>query len=72
MSDFILLDCNQEYQMAYTITSKRSLKQLHDNFLVQILRKSTRKGALLDPLLMNREGLMDELAIGGCLGHSDQ
>lgn len=38
--------------------------------LVMVLREPTRKGALLDLLLVNRDGLMDEVAVGGYLhGH---
>lgn len=46
--------------------------RLYTNFLVQVLRKPTRKGALLDLLLVNREGLVGKMVIGGCLGHNDQ
>ncbi|GAB0177896.1 hypothetical protein GRJ2_000254900 [Grus japonensis] len=71
MGDFNLSDVNWEHHTADTSTSRSFLKHLDDNFLVQLLKELTRKGALLDLLLMNREGLMGELAIGGCLGHSD-
>lgn len=39
--------------------------------MVQVLRELTRKGALLDFLLENRDGLAGEVTTGGCLGHSD-
>lgn len=35
--------------------------------LVMVLRKPTRKDALLDLLTVNREGLMDGVAVGGYL-----
>ena len=71
MGDFNLPDINWEYHIAETKRSRRFLKHLDDNFLVQVQREPTRKGALLDLLLVNREGLVSEVAIGGHLGHSD-
>lgn len=50
---------------------RRFLKHLDDYFLVQVLKKLTRKGALLHLLLANREGLVGEVAIGGHFDHSD-
>ena len=47
------------------------LKYVEDNFLSQVLSEPTRKGALLDLLFVNREGLMGDVMVGGCLGHSD-
>lgn len=38
--------------------------------MVQILSENNRKGALLD-LFINAEGLVGEVTIGGCLGHSN-
>ena len=35
------------------------------------MREPTREGALLDLLFVNREGLVDDVAVGGRLGHSD-
>lgn len=52
-------------------TSRRFLKHPDDNFLAQVLREPTRKGVLLDLLLIKREGLMGEEAVGGCLGCSN-
>ncbi|GAB0207049.1 ubiquitin-associated protein 1 [Grus japonensis] len=71
MGDFNLPDVNWEHHTADTSRSRSFLKHLDDNFLVQLLKEPTRKGALLDLLLVNREGLVGEVAIGGCLGHSD-
>lgn len=50
--------------------SRKFLKHVEDNFLIQVLREMTRKGALLDLLVVNRYGLTGEVMIGGCLGHS--
>lgn len=47
------------------------LKQLRDKILVQILKELTRKPAILDLLFVNREGLVDDVVIGGHLGYSD-
>ncbi|GAB0190604.1 hypothetical protein GRJ2_001525700 [Grus japonensis] len=71
MGDFNLPDVNWEHHTADTSRSRSFLKHLDDNFLVQVLKEPMRKGALLDLLLVNREGLVGEVAIGGCLGHSD-
>lgn len=38
----------------------------------QVLRQANEKDALLDLLLVNREGLVSKVEIGSCLGHSDQ
>ena len=64
-------DINWEYHAVDANRSRKFLKHVEDNFLVQVLREPTRKGALLDLLFVNREGLMGKVVIGGCLGHSD-
>ncbi|GAB0182550.1 hypothetical protein GRJ2_000720300 [Grus japonensis] len=56
IGDFNLPDVNWEHHTADTSRSRSFLKHLDDNFLVQVLKESTRKGALLDLLLMNRCG----------------
>ena len=38
---------------------------------MQLVSEPTREGALLDLLFVNREGLVDDVAVGGRLGHSD-
>jgi len=43
-----------------------------DNFLSQVLSEPARKDALLDLLFVNREGLVGDVMVGGCLGHSDR
>ncbi|GAB0186949.1 hypothetical protein GRJ2_001160200 [Grus japonensis] len=68
MGDFNLPDVNWEHHTADTSRSRSFLKHLDDNFLVQVLKEPMRKGALLDLLLMNRHGLMGDVAIGGHLG----
>ncbi|GAB0199842.1 hypothetical protein GRJ2_002449600 [Grus japonensis] len=54
MGDFNLPDVNWEHHTADTSRSRSFLKHLDDNFLVQLLKEPTRKGALLDLLLVNR------------------
>ena len=34
------------------------------------MREPTREGALLDLLLVSREGLVGDTVVGGCFGHS--
>ena len=38
---------------------------------MQLVREPIREGALLDLLFVNREGLVDDVVVGGQLGHSD-
>ena len=47
------------------------MKFVGDNILSQVLSEPARKDALLDLLLVNREGLVGDVMVGGCLGHSD-
>jgi len=44
---------------------------MEDNFLMQLVSEPTRGGASLDLLFTNREGLVGDVVIGGCLGLSD-
>jgi len=44
---------------------------VEDNFLRQLVSEPTRGGALLDLLFTNREGLVGDVVVGGCLGLSD-
>ena len=71
MRDLNFPDDNWEYHTEDINRSRKFLKHTEDHFLVQVLREMTRKGALLDLLFVNREGLMGQVVIGGCLGHSD-
>ncbi|KAJ7415168.1 hypothetical protein BTVI_38988 [Pitangus sulphuratus] len=51
--------------------SRRFLECVEDKFLTQLLSEPTRGGALLDLQFANREGLVGDVMVGGCLGHSD-
>jgi len=44
---------------------------VEDNFLTQLVSEPTRGGAPLDLLFTNREGLVRDVVVGGCLGLSD-
>ena len=44
---------------------------MYDNFLTQMVREPMRKRKLLRMLLVNREGLVRDVKVGGCLGQSD-
>jgi len=44
---------------------------VEDNFLTQLVSEPTWGGASLDLLFTNREGLVGDVVVGGCLGHSD-
>jgi len=51
--------------------SRKFLECVEDNFLTQMVKELTRKGTLLDLFFVNREGLLGDVMVGGCLGHSD-
>ena len=44
---------------------------MEDNFLMQLVKEPMRGAALLDLLFTNREGLVGDVEVGGCLGQSD-
>ncbi|GAB0205531.1 hypothetical protein GRJ2_003018700 [Grus japonensis] len=60
-----------EICMGLLLKPVKVLKHTEGYFLIQVLRDLTRKGVLLDLLFVNRDGLMGEGMIGGCLGHKD-
>ena len=49
----------------------RFLQSIDDNFLMQVVEEPTRKGALLDLVLTKKEGLVEDVKVGGSLGCSD-
>ena len=71
MGDFNFPDICWKYNTAEWNQSRRFLECVGDNFLTQLVSEPTREGALLDLLFVNREGLVDDVAVGGQLGHSD-
>ena len=44
---------------------------MEDCFLTQLVSEPTRGGAPLDLLFTNREGLVEDVIVGSCLGQSD-
>ncbi|PKU29972.1 hypothetical protein llap_19725 [Limosa lapponica baueri] len=71
VGDFNLLDICWKYNMAESRKARRFLECMEDNFLTQLVGKPTRGGASLDLLFTNREGLVGDVVVGGCLGLSD-
>ncbi|XP_050769715.1 macrophage immunometabolism regulator-like [Gymnogyps californianus] len=51
--------------------SMRYLKSIGDNFLIQVTKERPRRGALLDLILTNKEGLVGDVKVKGSLGCSD-
>jgi len=41
--------------------SRRFLQSIDDNFLMQVVEESTMKGSLLDLVLTNKEGLVEDV-----------
>jgi len=50
---------------------RRHLECTGYDFLSQVIDCPTRRDAILDLLLTNANGLIDDIRIGGCLGCSD-
>ncbi|GAB0175850.1 hypothetical protein GRJ2_000050200 [Grus japonensis] len=49
----------------------RFLECIDDNFLLQVIEEPTRRGAILDLVLTNQEGLVGNVKLKGSLGCSD-
>jgi len=71
IGDFHLLDICWKYNTAERKKSRRFLEHVEDNFLMQLVSEPTRGGASLDLLFTNREGIVEDVVVGGCLGLSD-
>ena len=71
MRDFNHPDISWEDDTARQAQSRRFLQSMDDNFLIQVVEESSRKGALLDLVLTNKEGLVEDVKVGGRLGCSD-
>jgi len=70
VGDFSLLDIYWKYNTAERKQSRRLLECVEENFLTELVSEPTRGGASLDLLFTNREGLVGDVVVGGCLGHS--
>ena len=51
--------------------SRRFLECIDDNFLLQVMEEPMRRGAMLDLVLTNKEGLVGNVKLKGSLGCSD-
>jgi len=71
MGDFNNPDISWEDHTARYTQSWRFLESISDNFLMQVVEEPTRKGALLDLVLTNKEGLVENVKAGGRFGCSD-
>ncbi|KAK4818426.1 hypothetical protein QYF61_012960, partial [Mycteria americana] len=71
MGDFNLPDVCWKYNIAERKQSRRFLECVEDNFLTQLVSEPTRGGASLDLLFTNREGLVGDVVVAGCLGLSN-
>ncbi|GAB0203559.1 hypothetical protein GRJ2_002821500 [Grus japonensis] len=50
---------------------RKFLECVDDNFLLQVIEDPTRRGAMLDLVLTNKEGLVGDIKLKGSLGCSD-
>jgi len=71
MGDFNHPDISWEDHRARHIQSRRFLQSIDDNFLMQVVEEPTRKGTLLDLVLTNKEGLVEDVKVGDRLSCSD-
>ncbi|GAB0179532.1 hypothetical protein GRJ2_000418500 [Grus japonensis] len=51
--------------------SRKFLECIDDNFLLQVTEEPRRRGAMLDLVLTNKEGLVGDVKLKGSLGSSD-
>ncbi|PKU46943.1 glycerol kinase [Limosa lapponica baueri] len=71
VGDFNYPDICWKGYTARNIQSKRFLHCIDDNFLMQLVEEPTRREALLDLLLTDKEGLVEDIKVEGNLGCSD-
>jgi len=62
--------CWKDHTARHT-QSSRFLQSIDDNFLTQVVEEPMRRGVLLDLLLTNRAGQVEDVEVGGSLGCSD-
>ena len=72
VGDFNHPDISWEDHTARQGQSRRFLQSIDDNFPMQMLEEPTRRGALLDLVLPNKEGLVEDVKVGDSLGCSDR
>ena len=71
MGDFKLAEFCWKYNTAQRKKSRRFLQCVEETFLTLLVSEPTRGGASLDLLFTNREGLVEDVVVGGHLGLSD-
>jgi len=71
MGGFNLPDICWRYNTAERKQSRRFLERVEDNFLTELVSESARGGASLDLLCTNRDGLVGNVLVRGCLGLSN-
>ena len=71
MGDFNHPDISWEEHTARHTQSRRFFQSIGDNFLMQVVEEPTSGGILLDLVLMNKEGLVQDVKVGDRLGCSD-
>ncbi|GAB0206587.1 hypothetical protein GRJ2_003124300 [Grus japonensis] len=71
MGDFNHPDICWKDNTARHAQSRRFLQSIDDNFLTQVVEEPTRRGVLLDLVLTNKEGLVEDVKVGGSLECSD-
>ncbi|GAB0200487.1 hypothetical protein GRJ2_002514100 [Grus japonensis] len=71
MGDFNHPDICWRDNAAERKQSRRFLECVDDNFLLQVIEEPTRRGAMLDLILTNKEGLVGDVKLKGSLGCSD-
>lgn len=58
--------------MARHKQSRKFLQITDENFLMQVVEETMKKGVLLDLVLQNQEELGEDVKVGGSLGCSDR
>ncbi|GAB0210021.1 mitochondrial enolase superfamily member 1 [Grus japonensis] len=71
MGDFNHPDICWRDNTAERKQSRKFLECVNDNFLLQVVEEPTRRGAMLDLVLTNKEGLVGGVKLKGSLGCSD-
>ncbi|GAB0206940.1 mitochondrial enolase superfamily member 1 [Grus japonensis] len=70
MGDFNHPDICWRDNTAERNQSRKFLECVNDNFLLQVIGEPTRRGAMLDLILTNEEGLVGDVKLRGSLGCS--
>jgi len=71
IGDFNHPDIFWEDHAARHTHSRMFLQSIDDNFLMQVVEEPMRRGMLLDLVLTNKEGPVEDAKVGGSLGCSD-